>query len=201
VVASALLSLGLVALLVLVVAALGRDGGVAQALPTAGSATSTPSGAAGGALSGIRTGTSTDVLSDARSDPRTDVEAPRSRPVQLLNVLADARATAWREAAAERLAEADAPGSVAAARDTAAVAELARAGVRYTGLRYRVAEATTVSTTPGTAVLRARIDTGRYTMTGPTGSTPRAAVPGGAVLVDLVLTGDGWRMSDVRALP
>ncbi len=100
------------------------------------------------------------AASTARTDPRTDVAAPRTRPTELLGVLADARAAAWREATPSLLGEADAPRSAVAARDSAAVAEVARAGVRYTGLRYTVAEVATVSATPDRAVLRARIDSG-----------------------------------------
>ena len=81
------------------------------------------------------------------------------------------------------------------------MAEVARAGVRYTGLRYTVAEVSTVSATPERAVLRARVDAGPYAVTGPTGSTPRAAVKGAPVLVDLVRTDAGWRVSDLRSAP
>jgi hypothetical protein len=113
-------------------------------------------------------------------------------------VLADARAAAWREAAPALLAGADARGSAASVRDSAAVAELVRAGVRYSGLRFEVVEATTVTATPDRAVLRARIDTGAYAVTGAAGTTTRGDVPGAAVLVDLVRTDAGWRMSDLR---
>lgn len=132
-------------------------------------------------------------------DPRTDPRAPADRPRELLVVLADARASAWREGAAALLHAADAPGSAAAARDAAAVTDLARAGLRFTGLRYVVAEVDTVSATPDAAVLRARIDTGAYAVTGPAGATARAAARGTPVLVDLVRTDVGWRVSDVRA--
>ena len=73
--------------------------------------------------------------------------------------------------------------------------------MRYTGLRYTVAEVTTVSVTADRAVLRARIDSGAYTVTGAAGSTPRPAVRGDPVLVDLVRTDVGWRVSDLRAGP
>jgi hypothetical protein len=116
-------------------------------------------------------------------------------------VLADARAAAWREATPSLLGEADAPRSALAARDAAAVAEVARSGVRYTGLRYTVAEVATVSATPDRAVLRARIDSGAYGVTAATGSTPRPPVPGAPVLVDVVRTDVGWRLSDLRAAP
>ena len=93
-------------------------------------------------------------------------------------MLAEARAAAWREATPSLLGEADAPRSAVAARDSAAVAEVARAGVRYTGLRYTVAEVATVSATPDRAVLRARIDSGAYAVTAATGSTSRPAATG-----------------------
>ena len=43
-----------------------------------------------------------------------------------------------------------------------------------------------------------RIDTGAYAVTGAAGTTTRGDVPGAAVLVDLVRTDAGWRMSDLR---
>jgi len=118
-------------------------------------------------------------------------------------VLADARAAAWREATPALLAEADAPRSAAAVRDAAAVAEVARAGVRYTGLRYTVAEAVTLTATPDRVVLRTRIDSGAYTVTGAPGATGTShpAVPRTPVLVDLVSTDAGWRISDLRPAP
>ena len=175
---SALLSVALVAILVVTLAVLGRDGGPAQARPTVGSTTA-----------------------GAHTDPRAEVEAPRSRPAELLGVLAEARAAAWREAAPALLGEADAPRSAAGVGDAAAVVELARAGVRYTGLRYTVAEARVISATADRAVLRARIDSSAYTVTSAAGSTTRPAVPGIPVLVDLVSTDAGWRVSDLRPAP
>ena len=130
----------------------------------------------------------------AVSDPRLDADAPRSRPRELLGVLAEARAAAWREATPALLGEADAPRSAAAVRDAGAVSDVARAGLRYTGLRYSVVEVSTVSATPERAVLLARVDAGRYAVTGPAGSASRAAVQGTPVLVDLVRTDAGWRV-------
>ena len=180
-------------LLVLTVAVLGRDGGTAQARPR-------PPDDGRRHVHGRRHIHARATSGSIRTDPRTDVESPRSRPAQLLEVLADARAAAWREATPALLAEADAPRSAAAVRDAAAVAEVARAGVRYTGLRYTVAEAVTVMATPDRAVLRARIDAGAYTVTGATAQSQRhdPAVPGTPVLVDLVRTHAGWRISDLR---
>ena len=207
-VVSGLLTLALVALLVLTVAVLGRQGVAAQARPTAGPATAHATSTANatstaGATSAAGPATAGATPGGIRTDPRTDVESPRSRPAQLLGVLADARAAAWREATPALLAEADAPRSAAAVRDSAAVAEVARAGVRYAGLRYTVAEAVTLTATPDRAVLRARIDSGAYTVTGAPGATGTShpAVPGTPVLVDLVRTDAGWRISDLRPAP
>jgi hypothetical protein len=100
------------------------------------------------------------------------------------------------------LSGADAPDSVAADRDAAAVSEMVRAGVRYTGLRHTVSEAQLVTASARGAVLRARIDTGAYAVTGPSGvDTTRPAQQGEEVLVDLVWTDVGWRISDVRPTP
>ena len=134
-------------------------------------------------------------------DPRLDARAPSERPAELLTTLADARARAWRESTAALLHAADAPASPAAARDAAAVTDLARAGLRFTGLRYTVVEVETVSATADAAVLRARIDTGAYAVSGPSGSTPRPASTGSPVLVDLVRTDVGWRVRDLRHVP
>jgi hypothetical protein len=180
VLAIVLLVPALVALLVLAVGVLGPEGDSAGATPH-----DAPVGSP----------------STPAADPRLDADAPRSRPQELLAVLAEARAAAWREATPALLGEADAPRSAAAVSDAEAVSEVARAGVRYTGLRYSVAEVRTVSASLGRAVLLARVDAGRYAVTGPAGSTSRAAVQGTTVLVDLVHTDVGWRVSDVRAAP
>jgi hypothetical protein len=201
-VASALLAVVLVALLVVTVAVLGRGEGTAQARPTSGTASVSAGTSSAGAGAPAGTAATTGgAATTSGTDPRSDARAPRTRPTELLRVLADARAAAWREATPSLLGEADAPRSALAARDAAAVAEVARSGVRYTGLRYTVAEVATVSATPDRAVLRARIDSGAYGVTAATGSTPRPPVPGAPVLVDVVRTDVGWRLSDLRAAP
>ncbi|HSO64387.1 MAG TPA: serine/threonine-protein kinase [Ornithinibacter sp.] len=181
---SAVVALAMLGVLVLAVAATGRGDGPARARPAGDAGLEVPTSAAA-----------------AASDPRSDPLAPRERPTELLASLADARARAWREATAALLHAADAPGSAAAARDAAAVTDLARAGLRFTGLRYTVAEVETVSATTDTAVLRARIDTGAYAVAGASGSTPRPARTGSPVLVDLVRTDVGWRVSALRPAP
>lgn len=177
---TAVLALGVLGVLVLAVAA--TDATSARSVPASGEVVPRP-------------------RSTPAPDPRLDVRAPTERPAELLTTLADARARAWREATAALLHAADAPGSAAASRDAAAVTDLARAGVRFTGLRYTVVEVETVSATTDAAVLRARIDTGAYAVSGPTGSTPRPATTGSPVLVDLVHTDVGWRVSDLRRVP
>ena len=192
--APVLLGLCIAALLVLTVALLGREGGAAQARST-GTATSNPAASTTAASSTV----------GPRTDLRTDATAPRTRPAELLQVLADERAAAWRDADPTRLAAADAPGSPAAARDAAALAELVRAEVRYNGLRHTVVDATIVSASQRRAVVRARIDAEAYTVVGRTTSEAvlesRPAVVGVPVLVHLVLTEVGWRIDDVGAAP
>jgi eukaryotic-like serine/threonine-protein kinase len=187
----------LVAVLVLAVAVLGPgDSGFAQARSPADRV-----GGAGVVRDGSDLSGTTSRRTDPPTDPRADPSAPSTRPTALLEVLADARASAWREATPSMLHAADAPGSVAAARDSVAVAGLAREGLRFTGLRYLVLEAETVSATADAAVLKARIDTGPYVVSGAAGSTPRPAATGPPVLVDLVRTDVGWRVADLRPVP
>ena len=116
--------------------------------------------------------------------------------MRLLTVLADARARAYREADPRHLAAADAAGGALEARDTAAVQRLRSAGLRYEGIGYTVADVRTVSTDGRVAVLRARIGTSAYRVTGAAAPTP--AVPGEGVVVELVRTPQGWRVREVR---
>jgi hypothetical protein len=89
-------------------------------------------------------------------------------------------------------------GSPAHARDVEAVAELARAGLRYEGLGHEVEVLATVAASPTDAVIRARLGTGRYDVVGPGRRTPRPAQRGEVVLVDLGWTRDGWRVTGIR---
>ncbi len=146
--------------------------------------------------------TTTPTAPTAPTDLRMDLGAATRHPAALLGQLSDHRASAWREGAPALLSGADAPDSVAANRDAAAVSEMVRAGVRYTGLRHTVSEAQLVTASARGAVLTARIDTGAYAVTGPSGvDTTRPAQQGEKVLVDLVWTDVGWRISDVRPTP
>ena len=191
--AGAAASLVLLAALVLAVAASGRGGDVAQAVATGGPTPVEPS-------AGASAGPGVPARGRA-ADPREDPRAPHDRAAELLTVLADARASAWREATPALLHAAVAPGSAVASRDAVAVTDLVRAGVRYSGLRYTVDEVSLVSSSARTARVRARIGTGPYTVVGPTGSTRRPAAPGQVVVVDVVKADAGWRISDVRTGP
>jgi hypothetical protein len=131
-------------------------------------------------------------------DPRAESRAPAEHPADLLRELADARSEAWRAADPLLLLGAEVEGSPAHARDVLAVEELARAGVRYEGLRHDVTDVTTVSASDGSAVLRARLGTGAYAVVGPGPAATRAAAPGTRVRVELAWTADGWRVTDIR---
>lgn len=135
--------------------------------------------------------------SEAVGDPRLDADAPATRPRDLIAALADARAAAWRSGSPVLLREVDAPESTAWVRDMAAVTELKRSGIRYTDLRHDVAEARMISAAGDRAVLRARIDTSAYLVATRTSREPRPASSGVPVLISLVRTEEGWRVSDI----
>ena len=179
----------LLPVLVLSVAALGgvdrsgRAGAAGAPAPRSGHPTAAP------------------VATTSPADLRMDPEAPQQRPAELLHLLAEYRATAWRSGTAAHLSGSHAPRSPTAVRDAAAVTEMARAGVRYTGIHYFVRHARVVTASGREAVLTARIDTSAYEVAGPSGSTSRPAVRGEEVLVALVRGELGWRISDVRRAP
>ena len=158
-------------------------------------------GVSGSAASRHRPHSPTPTVATTPFDLRMDPRAPQQQPDELLERLAEYRAAAWRDGTAAHLHGSDAPRSPTAVKGAAAVAEMARAGVRYTGLRYSVREAEVVTATSREALLRARIDTSAYEVAGPSGSTSRPAVRGEEVLVALVRTELGWRVSDVRRAP
>ena len=133
-------------------------------------------------------------------DVRLAVDAPDRDPVGLVQSLADARARAWATGIAARLVEVDAPHSPALARDTEVLAGVQRARQRYVGLTFAVREATVLEQGKGVVTVRARIDTGAHVVRDPGGDEPRPATAAAAVLLDLVHTGSGWRVQDVRSL-
>ncbi|KGN38901.1 serine/threonine-protein kinase [Knoellia aerolata] len=132
-------------------------------------------------------------------DLRLVADAPVRDPVGLVRALAAARADAWATGIAARLVEVDAPGSPALARDTEVLAGVQRARQRYVGLTFVVREASVVGEDADVVTVRARIDTGAHVVRGPRGDEPRPATSAAPVLLDLVRTGSGWRVRDVRS--
>lgn len=166
----------------------------------AGAVTTIGLGGVGGeevvpASAAARRPVSSPTVRDVRLDPR----APQERLVELVSVLAEARARAWREATAAHLHGAVARGSAAEARDRADVTSLARSGLRYEGLRYTVRSAVLLTADGATARVRTRIDTGAYRVVGATAATRRPASSGKEVVLHLVHTEVGWRVGDVAA--
>ena len=182
-------ALVLLVVLVLSVAALG---GVDRSAQARGASSAAPTS---------RLPSETLAVATTPEDVRMDLWAPQQRPVELLQRLAEYRAQAWRDGIPAHLHGSDAPRSPTAVREAAAVAEMARAGVRYTGIHYSVRDASVVTASGREALVRARIDTSAYEVAGASGSTPRPAVRGEEVLVALVRTELGWRISDVRGAP
>lgn len=136
----------------------------------------------------------------APTDLRLVGDAPRTQPVGLVQALADARAEAWSTGLATRLVEVDAPRSPALARDTEVLAGVQRTHQRYVGLTFVVRDAAVVSERRGVVTIRTRIDTGPHLVRGPSGEIRRPPVAAAPVLLDLVETGAGWRVHDVRAV-
>ncbi len=126
--------------------------------------------------------------------------APAQRPQELLTVLAEQRAAAYRAADPARLAAAESTAGTLHRRDAAAVATLRAAGTRYDGLRYRVTDVAVRSVEADRAVLRATVGVGAHRVVRPGDDTDVRAVRGKPVLVELVRTADGWRL-DARAGP
>ena len=77
--------------------------------------------------------------------------------------------------------------------------ELKRSGIRYTDLQYDVARVSVVFSAGDKAVVRARIGTSAYVVVSLKSREARPATTGAPVLLSLVRTRAGWRVSDVRA--
>lgn len=133
-----------------------------------------------------------------------------------LAALVDSRARAFREADPAHLERVYPPGSAASTVDRADVAELRRAGVRYEGLRYGIADPVVEACGLNECRIRVRLDTGTYVVrrvrqesapgtAGGTGGqiTPVertvAATRGNPLRLQLVRTSRGWRIAAVQA--
>jgi hypothetical protein len=133
-------------------------------------------------------------------DLLTDRTAAGTDPRGLMSALADRRAVVWMAGVAARLGEVDARGSAAMRRDTSALAQAQREGLHYRGLSFSVGDTVAVTASRAAATVRTRVDTAAYDVVWPNGHrTARPASPGTEVLVDLVWTGQGWRVGDVRS--
>ncbi|MBR7744463.1 serine/threonine protein kinase [Phycicoccus sp. BSK3Z-2] len=132
-------------------------------------------------------------------DPAMVPDAPSTDPTGLLRHLAAARARAWTTGDAAALDAALAPGPLRQ-RDEDGLRSLAEAGTRLEGLSYSVAGVRVVSAGEDRAVLRARLGTSGYTVVGSTDeeTVRRTEAVVADVVVDLVRTGDGWRVVEVR---
>ncbi|MBT9254789.1 serine/threonine protein kinase [Phycicoccus sp. MAQZ13P-2] len=170
-------ALGLVAALVVVGALVGREDPARASVPSAAPSAG-PS---------------------ATDDPRLDPLAPVRRPQDLLTVLADERAAAYRAADPTRLDAAETRGGALHRRDAAAVATLRAAGARYDGLAYRVTDVVVRSADVDRATLRATVAVGAHRVVRPGDDTDVTAVPGEPVLVDVVRTAEGWRVEALRS--
>lgn len=177
-------ALALVAGLVVAGVVVGRDDPARASVPAAA-----PSAAPGAASSTAPTAT---------GDPRLDPLAPAQRPQELLTVLAEQRAAAYRAADPVRLGAAESTAGTLHRRDAAAVATLRAAGTRYDGLSYRVTDVAVRSVEADRAVLRATVGVGAHRVVRPGDDTDVRAVPGKPVLVELVRTANGWRLDALR---
>ncbi|NHA67117.1 serine/threonine-protein kinase [Phycicoccus flavus] len=170
----------------------GRPATSAESAGTSASAGRTGPGAS-------RTGRAPGPLPARPADPRADVFAAADRPTDLLAVLAQARAEAWRTGDPRHLAGAGAEDGPLRARDEVDLGALRRRDLRYEGLTYRVSRVAVVRADEERATLRARLRTSAYTVAGPGGGPAqrRPASPPTDVVVELAWTADGWRVVDV----
>ncbi len=119
-------------------------------------------------------------------------------PRAVAQTLADARAAVWTSGELARLGAVDAPGSPAWAEDAVRIEEAAAGGWRYEGVRFSVHSASLGESSATTASLHVVLDSTAYVVVGPSGPERRAAAAGQHLVLDLVHTAAGWRVSRVR---
>jgi hypothetical protein len=116
--------------------------------------------------------------------------------------LADVRASVLTSADPRLLARLDHPGSPAWTADELLLRRLEERGERYEGLRLTVHSAELAGAEGERAVLRTRVDTGAYVVTGPSQArTARPAQVGEVLLVHLRWSERGWRVEQVAPGP
>jgi hypothetical protein len=182
----------LVAALVLAGRATGWPEG-AQAAETVSRAFATPSGAT--------TPTTAPAAPSAAglSTATQDREAPRSRPADLVQALADLRAEVLVSGDDRGLARFDVPSSRAWRADATLLHQLLSRGERYEGLRFRVRSADLVSSAGERAALRCRVDTSAHSVVSTDGATSRPAEQGAPLVLHLRWSDGGWRVDSIVA--
>jgi hypothetical protein len=140
---------------------------------------------------------------DPRGSARTaHLDAPREDPVRLVQALADARADVLTAADPRLLGRVDHPGSPAWTADELLLRRLTERGERYEGLELTVRSAELTRAEGERAVVRTRVDTGAYVVTGPSGArTARPAEAGERLLMHLRWSANGWRVEQVAPGP
>jgi hypothetical protein len=129
-----------------------------------------------------------------------DRQAPRSRPADLVQALADRRAEVLISGDDRGLAQFDVPDSAAWRADAALLHQLRSRGERYEGLRFRVRSADLVSSTGQRAALRCRVDTSAHDVVGGDGGVTSRPSEQGAPLVLHLRWADGrWRIDSIAA--
>jgi hypothetical protein len=159
------------------------------------------------ATGGVTARVSGDRAPSAPADDRVTArtahrDAPREDPALLMQALADARAEVLTSAEPRLLGRLDHPGSPAWTADEALLRRLREEGERYEGLELTVRSAELARVEGERAVLRTRVDTGPYVVTGPSGGrAARPAEAGETLLVHLRWSAQGWRVEQVAPGP
>lgn len=127
--------------------------------------------------------------------------APRHRPRELMQALADTRAAVVVAGDDTGLSRLDVPGSAAAQADARLLRALRQRGERYEGLRFVVRSAALVSQGRDRSSLRAEVDTMTHAVVGPGSSrSPRPAERGAALVMHLRWSDGRWRVESIAAV-
>lgn len=119
-----------------------------------------------------------------------------ARPVQVVQHLASARATAWTEGDRRRLRAAEVAGSPAFRRDSADLHTAASRKVRYEGLKFTVRSATLRKRSGDIVHVTARIDRSAYDVVSGSRRRTVPAAPGQRTDLSVRWTESGWRVVD-----
>lgn len=135
-----------------------------------------------------------------RADPTTDRSAPSRDARGLVVALGRLRADAMTQHSAARIAQLDAPGSVALARDRALLADLTASATSWRGVRFEVTSARTAAHDGRTATVDAVVATAAYQVVDAGGTVvTRPADPPRRLRFELVWAGGRWKVQRVAA--